>query len=701
MPDGTRSSGSHNQNHGGEGGLETPRFPNRAFWIERARAGLSIHTIRREVNGKLGKVPPQGWADDDFDHVAELEKPRSGNDSGYGLRHDKSGDIDLEDEFTQKWARKFFTDDVAPKGTWVSGRKSARSNHYIFAVAGKLPFKKFVNPFTQELQGEYLQGPTKQTVIPGSRHVESGEDVEFEEGATAQLHPIDERVLARRYVMVLMAALIDESCRDEWNSARHDVYLWLSGLLAKHWPLKEALLFANELLAEFNDDERADRVRAIKDGYATHAAGKRVGGGPKLKEALGEKGDKFLTTFLERIAWAKGADVEDVKEKEAPQKFRPIPFAADILLETDLPERWLVKDHLLAHGVSLWVAKPKVGKSTTLRHLALCVAQGKPFLGWDTVKGTVIYLSLEEQRGEVRRHFKKLGLHSTDPLGLHSGVAPQDTRGWLEWILEEYAPKLIVIDTLQKVVRSKDINAYSEITNLLEPLQHLAHQEVGGLHIALSHHAKKGQHDTDDGDEILGSTGIEGNVDATFLLRKFKGTHTIHSIQRSGPNLEKSVIVLDANTEAPRLHGTLRAAKAADWAQRILAAVADNPRGLDMKQLRELVPGDDHARRGAVKTLTKVDGPLVMRGTGRKNDPTLLFDRHSAPPEGERLETPAERRAREAWRGQQEAAETSTPETPTPEPTSPDADAKSLVEITPASQNLSPPDQPDGEGGAT
>jgi RecA-family ATPase len=57
----------------------------------------------------------------------------------------------------------------------------------------------------------------------------------------------------------------------------------------------------------------------------------------------------------------------------------------------------------------LWAAKPKVGKSTIARVLAVQAARGESFLGLSSQKVRVLYLSLEERRADVRDHFRLLG----------------------------------------------------------------------------------------------------------------------------------------------------------------------------------------------------------------------------------------------------------------------------------------------------
>src|SRR5262245_49976577 len=64
------------------------------------------------------------------------------------------------------------------------------------------------------------------------------------------------------------------------------------------------------------------------------------------------------------------------------------------LLALEEPDTsYLWGDILPKGGMSLNVAKPKVGKTTFALNLAVAVARGEPFLGRPTAKGKVIYLA--------------------------------------------------------------------------------------------------------------------------------------------------------------------------------------------------------------------------------------------------------------------------------------------------------------------
>jgi AAA domain len=81
---------------------------------------------------------------------------------------------------------------------------------------------------------------------------------------------------------------------------------------------------------------------------------------------------------------------------------------SELLAEPDEDTESVVDGLLPKSGFSVLVAKPKVGKSTLARNIALCVAKGESVLGKTVTQGGVIYLALEDKRAEVRRSFKAM-----------------------------------------------------------------------------------------------------------------------------------------------------------------------------------------------------------------------------------------------------------------------------------------------------
>ncbi|MEO8095758.1 MAG: AAA family ATPase, partial [Pseudolysinimonas sp.] len=80
-----------------------------------------------------------------------------------------------------------------------------------------------------------------------------------------------------------------------------------------------------------------------------------------------------------------------------------------LLDEVDDPVDWLVDQLIPAGAVAVMAAKPKVGKSTAARHLALAVARGSTWLGRARSAGPVWYLAFEGRRRDIKAHFRQMG----------------------------------------------------------------------------------------------------------------------------------------------------------------------------------------------------------------------------------------------------------------------------------------------------
>ena len=189
-----------------------------------------------------------------------------------------------------------------------------------------------------------------------------------------------------------------------------------------------------------------------------------------------------------------------------------LPFVAlaDLLDEPEDAVQYVVNDLLPAGGLSLLAGKPKAGKSTLARCLALSVARGETWLGRECRQGTVLYLGLEEKRSEVRRHFAGLGADKEPVYCFIEGAPQKNATNMLEAAFDLYKPVLAIVDPLARFARVKDGSDYSEVTRSLEPLGELARRS--GVHVALVHHARKNT-EGGPGDDALGSVGYMAAVD--------------------------------------------------------------------------------------------------------------------------------------------------------------------------------------------
>lgn len=350
----------------------------------------------------------------------------------------------------------------------------------------------------------------------------------------------------------------------------------------------------------------------------------------RLPQALGAKGD--LRDYLNgrpaqgvRAAVAPLGDADALASLiEATPLQRPPRGGLDLvrldalLAEPDEPVRWLVEELLPQGGLSVLAGKPKAGKSTLARDLALAVAQGRPFIGRPVAPSPVVYLALEEKRSEVKRHLAIMGARPEDPIHFLFGQAPKDVLQRLAHTAREVAPGLIIVDTLARIARVRDMNDYAEVMSALEPLLAIARES--GAHVLLVHHAKKGE--GGGGDSILGSTAIFGTVDTALILRRNEDRRLLSSIQRYGSDLPDTVVTLDPETFSTAVVGTRSDLEIAEMGERIIAFLREHGPVAE-KEIREAVEGRNNLKPRALRAVLSPAGPVFRSGTGKRNDPYL------------------------------------------------------------------------------
>lgn len=296
------------------------------------------------------------------------------------------------------------------------------------------------------------------------------------------------------------------------------------------------------------------------------------------------------------------------------------------LLESPVEEHpWLVEDRLPKSGLSVCVAKPKVGKSTLARNLALAVARGEHFLGHPVTQGPVLYVALEEIRSQIRAHFTRMGAKPNDPIDILFGPAPFDGFDWLSKYIERERPVLVIIDPIFRFVHCQDCNDYVEMTRVLDPIMTLARQH--GVHILMVHHEGKGEHR---GEEVvLGSTAISGVVDTILSLKNTSKFRTLQSTQRYGLSLPETVLTLDPLTGWAQCGPARAEADAQGVEQAILDYLSKQKVPVPETDVQKNVPG----RRGSKVTVLRQlveHGKVTKVGKGGKGDPFKYAIRQSA-----------------------------------------------------------------------
>jgi AAA domain len=310
------------------------------------------------------------------------------------------------------------------------------------------------------------------------------------------------------------------------------------------------------------------------------------------------------------------ANAEAAPDKGAPRGLVFTTLGA-LLSEPTETTSWLVDKHLPMAGLSLIAGKPKAGKSTLARCLALAVARGLSWLGMPTVQGDVLYLALEEKRDEVRAHFAAMGADSANPVHIYCAPSPQDGLEQLRAAADRYRPVLIIIDPLFRFIRVPDSNDYAVVSAALEPLLTLARETKA--HVMAVHHMGKGERTG--GDAILGSTAIFGSVDTALLLRRSEHYRLLSSVQRYGTDLDEMTIALDPNT---RTISAGPSREAADQA-RAETDIVDYLRTAQQPQPAAVIQEAVECRRQTFQRALKALVPhrVTRTGEGKNRDPFL------------------------------------------------------------------------------
>jgi putative DNA primase/helicase len=284
----------------------------------------------------------------------------------------------------------------------------------------------------------------------------------------------------------------------------------------------------------------------------------------------------------------------------------------ELLAEPDDVIEWVVQDRVPHGGVALLAGKPKSGKSTLVRDLALQVAQGGSWLGWPCTAGSVWYLVLEDKRSEVRRHFALMG-GGSEAIWFVFPPSGHELLAQLQQRAEIDQPALIIVDTLQRLICAHDVNDYAEVTTRLTPLLQLARKT--GAAVLLVHHAGKG--DRGGIDSVLGSTALAGSVDNIFLLARSERYRLLSTLQRIGPELPPTLLTLDAGTGRVVLGSTREDADTDALKAAMLAALEESPEALTEDALAAQVEGPTRLKRAALRALA-ASGQVTRTGAGTR-----------------------------------------------------------------------------------
>ncbi len=225
----------------------------------------------------------------------------------------------------------------------------------------------------------------------------------------------------------------------------------------------------------------------------------------------------------------------------------------EALLTAELPSVKFIVSNLVPEGLHILGGASKIGKSWMMLDLCYKVSMGLPFLGHETRKGTVLYLSLEDS--VQRLQSRLLDITNEAPANLvFSTMAESIENGLTEqienFIAENPDTNFIVIDTLQNIREAEsDTNIYANDYREVGVLKRIAYDN--GIAILLVHHLKKGK-EIDPLNMLTGSTGLSGVVDSAFVLFRKQRTDPYATLFCTGRDIESKELRISFDGDTHR-----------------------------------------------------------------------------------------------------------------------------------------------------
>lgn len=210
-------------------------------------------------------------------------------------------------------------------------------------------------------------------------------------------------------------------------------------------------------------------------------------------------------------------------------------FDAAELVAMELPEPVYICRPFVSEGMTLMVGRPKIGKTTLLRGLAMQANVGGTFLAESCAAARVLFLSLEEGERVMRKKLAATGADSATLRGIRMEFAwPQGLAGverireWLEASVDA-RPPLVIIDSLTRFREPPSArgHAFTEDYNAAKLLADLC-KDFPGLAVVVLHHTTKAMPD-DPVSAISGTYGLSAAADSYLILLKQGQQYRLHA----------------------------------------------------------------------------------------------------------------------------------------------------------------------------
>lgn len=229
--------------------------------------------------------------------------------------------------------------------------------------------------------------------------------------------------------------------------------------------------------------------------------------------------------------------------------------AKDLLKEYIAPLEYLVDKIIPAVGLAMLGAPSKYYKSYMCIDMGLCIAEGVKFLGFDTKKSGVLYMDLESTKRRPKTRLEQILNGAECPDNLHIVTAEQKVgkigeglEQQIEWQLQEFQDiGFVIIDVLKKIrpIQKRGQNDYDRDYEDLGRLKEFA--DSRNICILVIHHTRKMKDPDDPFNELAGSSGVMGVLDAALVISKKRREDKEAKLYITGRDMPEQVLAIEFN----------------------------------------------------------------------------------------------------------------------------------------------------------
>ncbi len=179
----------------------------------------------------------------------------------------------------------------------------------------------------------------------------------------------------------------------------------------------------------------------------------------------------------------------------------------EILAESPDEDLWVWDGIIKSGTINILSGDESSGKTTMMINLCKAISDGESFLGINTSKQRILYISSEMSKSEISKAFEKVGLKNQDSIRVMELQA--DPLSLLEYKISD--ADLIIVDLFIQILinEGKDPNVYKDVNEVFGSIR--TDTAFRSKTVILVHHLNKTG-------EINGSVDIGGASDTRMIL---------------------------------------------------------------------------------------------------------------------------------------------------------------------------------------